>query len=198
MYQLQAIRSELQGGINILDPGPLTRRVLGAATPSQTSQPSSSPSQQQPGSNNMGLGKNPASGLPFAASAVAPQPNQQQPLSMSMSMAPQTNSLANLLFSPQPQALDTTPPPQDYSSSTAGDTADYGTVHVIPVSAVQAGLAPNRTGTTPTGSEVLLDALQEERVAHQARVFFLQQGVQMPTSGNGEGSSKDGGNTGKS
>jgi hypothetical protein len=44
----------------------------------------------------------------------------------------------------------------------------------IPISAVAAGLAPDRAGGAIAGSEVALDALLEERVARQASEFFSQ------------------------
>lgn len=45
----------------------------------------------------------------------------------------------------------------------------------LPVSAVSAGLAPDRQGSVPTGAEVCVDALMEELIAQQALLFFQQQ-----------------------
>ena len=42
----------------------------------------------------------------------------------------------------------------------------------LPLSAVAIGKAPSRGDTTPTGSDILLDALQEEEVAAQAQQFL--------------------------
>ena len=42
----------------------------------------------------------------------------------------------------------------------------------LPISAVAVGKAPSRGDSTPTGSDILLDALQEEEVAAQAQQFL--------------------------
>lgn len=42
----------------------------------------------------------------------------------------------------------------------------------LPLSAVAIGKAPSRGDTTPTGSDILVDALQEEEVAAQAQQFL--------------------------
>ena len=42
----------------------------------------------------------------------------------------------------------------------------------LPVSAVALGKAPSRSESTPTGSDVLLDALHEQEVAHHAQQFL--------------------------
>ena len=42
----------------------------------------------------------------------------------------------------------------------------------LPLSAVAVGKAPSRADTTPTGSDILLDALHEEQVAAQAQQFL--------------------------
>lgn len=42
----------------------------------------------------------------------------------------------------------------------------------IPLSAVAAGLAPDRAADTPTGGQIVLDALMEEHVARHAKAFY--------------------------
>lgn len=42
----------------------------------------------------------------------------------------------------------------------------------LPVSAVALGRAPSRADSTPTGADILLDALREQEVAHQAQQFL--------------------------
>lgn len=42
----------------------------------------------------------------------------------------------------------------------------------LPVSAVALGKAPSRADSTPTGADILLDALYEQEVAHQAQQFL--------------------------
>lgn len=45
----------------------------------------------------------------------------------------------------------------------------------MPVSAVTAGRVPNRSSSIPTGADIMLDAIAEEEVAHQALRFLKQQ-----------------------
>ena len=47
-----------------------------------------------------------------------------------------------------------------------------GVLTPLPISAVATGQAPARAGSTPTGSDILLDALREEEVAAQAQHFL--------------------------
>jgi len=43
---------------------------------------------------------------------------------------------------------------------------------MLPVSAVAAGKAPDRSGTMPTGADIMIDALMEHKVAMQAKRFM--------------------------
>lgn len=45
---------------------------------------------------------------------------------------------------------------------------------MIPVSAVSAGRAPKWEGKVPLGSDIMLDALMERKVAHQAKKFVQE------------------------
>lgn len=65
----------------------------------------------------------------------------------------------------EPSARASARPPDDSLEMVGG-------VPVIPVSAAQAGLLPERKGEVVLASELLFDAVQEERVAHQAQAFF--------------------------
>ena len=47
-----------------------------------------------------------------------------------------------------------------------------GQLTPLPLSAVALGKAPERSGSIPTGSDILLDALREEEVAAQAQQFL--------------------------
>ena len=54
--------------------------------------------------------------------------------------------------------------------------AANGLAHIVlPVSAIAAGRAPKREGQTPSGSDIMLDALAEEEVAHAAMRFMQSQ-----------------------
>jgi hypothetical protein len=85
----------------------------------------------------------------FAAAGIAPPPPP-----------PQQQQQA------QPQQRTQQPPTANSSRSLPGH---------IPVSAAAAGLLPERAGRVPSGAEMMLDALREERVAHQALEFMRQQ-----------------------
>lgn len=64
------------------------------------------------------------------------------------------------------------------------------TLQPLPVSAVALGKAPSRSDTIPTGSDVLLDALYEQEVAHQAQQFLnTEQGQAMLRNGDKHNSS---------
>jgi len=60
----------------------------------------------------------------------------------------------------------------DHPTAAAAAVENLSGDGIIPVSAVAAGLVPDRSAATPTGSEVLFDALQEERVAEDALLFY--------------------------
>lgn len=60
------------------------------------------------------------------------------------------------------------------TSSLGGQYSSDDQSFVVPVSASAAGLVPKR-GMVPTGSEILFDALQEERVARNAAEFMRRQ-----------------------
>jgi Sec-independent protein translocase protein TatA len=160
MQQLQAIRNELQGGINILDPGPLTRQVLGGHGGSGGSLRSSigglgTSSGNSNNSANLSVQRQQSNNLPFAASGAST-------MSRTTAAAAANVSLGSFQAPPSlPSPL--LQQPQTYS------------FEVLPISAAAAGLVPDRSHSIPAASEILADALQEEKVAHQALQFFQQQ-----------------------
>ncbi|KAI3424299.1 hypothetical protein D9Q98_009854 [Chlorella vulgaris] len=154
MYQLHAIRSELQGGMNIFNPGPIAQRAMslrpmpdqaGGASSFQAGQPQQ---QQQP----LSMPPRPPLASSWAASAV--QMQTAEPATQQQQQQPQQQ--------PQRQHLDQGAEGQQHPLT-------------LPVSAVAAGWAPNRAGTVPSGSEILLDALAEELVAAQMLQMQQQQ-----------------------
>ncbi|EFN51635.1 hypothetical protein CHLNCDRAFT_55034 [Chlorella variabilis] len=173
MHQLHAIRSELQGGINIFSPGPLAQRVMsirpvpgqGEVDPFQQAQQQQfqTPQQQQQAP---------------AWAAPVPSGQQQQPQHQQRRLQPAMGSwAASALPAAVAQAAGqrSQPPPQQQQQPRVDEGAGEQQAHplTVPVSAVAAGLAPDRSGTAPTGSEILLDALAEELLA--AQVLRLQQ-----------------------
>ena len=144
MRQLQKIRAELQGGINILDPGGLTR--TGTSVFSSSALDTATDNHR-----------------------TSPQILQQQQERRDRSM-PKHGGISP----PPPPPL---PPPLPFSAQAMSQqhpTEQYP-FQVLEVSALHAGLVPDRTNTIPTGSEIVADALQEERVARHALHFLEQQ-----------------------
>jgi hypothetical protein len=169
MQQLQAIRSELQGGINILDPGPLSRQILGGGGGLRSSSiPSSSGNTNSPsvggGDGNKSHLKldSQQNNLPFAASGATVQAATNPTATASMK-----SSLGSL---------------HAVQSSSVSPLHQNTPFEVLPISAAAAGLVPDRSQSIPTASEILADALQEEKVAHQALQFFQQQVVHTTSS----------------
>ncbi|KAL4431480.1 hypothetical protein ABPG75_006736 [Micractinium tetrahymenae] len=223
MYQLNAIRSELQGGINLFQPGPLTQRVLSIKP--MPGSPEGGPADMFSAQQAQQHAAMPAAGLgPAAAAAAAAQPwvagtmppahpeaqdtrataaaaaavppplQQQAATSAAASQAAMGSFAASALMSAERQqqvqrlqqlgaareAALRHPPqqghaqhaqqaPQQQGQASRGDADEQQHPLTVPVSAVAAGWAPDRSGRVPTGSEVFLDALVEELIAAQNR-----------------------------
>lgn len=73
-------------------------------------------------------------------------------------------------------------PAVDGNEDGSGGAGSSGIMQPMPVSAVMAGRAPNRSSTVPTGADIMLDALAEEEVARQAQRFLRQQPGWPPSS----------------
>jgi len=184
MQQLQAIRNELQGGINILDPGPMSRQILGRAGGGGGGSAGGRGVGERVGKNSSveNISKSTTlssqqqqSNLPFAASGVA----------ASAAAAPRENITATATDSrigsfqaaAQTQTLLQQPLQQHQHHS----------VEVLPISAAAAGLVPDRSQLNPAASEILADALQEEKIAQQALQFFQQQPQSTDSNTNSSG-----------
>lgn len=193
MYQLHAIRSELQGGMSLFQPGPLTQRVLSAKPlPGAEAHGASNQWGQAGGgyqSSAATTQQHSAAAAPSAAATTAmPQRQQQQ----AAAAATEASWAASAVLSAERQAQvqhlqqlgaarEAVPVPGQqqqqsqhakHGGSMADEEAHPLTMHV---SAVLAGLAPDRAGRAPSGSEVLLDALAEEMLAAQVLRFQQQQ-----------------------
>ncbi|GAB4816326.1 hypothetical protein N2152v2_003372 [Parachlorella kessleri] len=192
MYQLSSIREELRGGINFMNPGPLTQRTLrikpmpgqGTIDPYAEQHTSMSgvpfaaagPAQH---AQQAGLGQSPSfAATPFATHAAA------APAAAGLGLQPAPPPVAEVL--PRPAADSSTAGAAGQGTPTAGaaaatsweEEAGVGWQHpqyIKGISAVAAGLVPERSKSMPTGSEIVLDALMEEIVAHQAAAFLQQQ-----------------------
>ncbi len=58
--------------------------------------------------------------------------------------------------------------------SSIPQTMQSGSEQGLGISAVSLGIAPDRSGDPPTGSDIALDALAEEEVAHSVRSLIEQ------------------------
>jgi hypothetical protein len=180
MQQLQAIRSELQGGINILDPGPLSRQILGGGGG---------------GGRNAVLG-----GLDNISSSGGSKKNTMSSVTLDNQTQQQQNS--GLPFAASGGAATAAAAGGSKSSSLGSFQAAQSvsplhhqqqhSFEVLPISAAAAGLIPDRSHTRQAASEILADALQEEKVAHQALMFFKQGQQLVDTTKNSSGESGTG------
>jgi len=87
---------------------------------------------------------------------------------------------------PQAAAAPQPPPPQpqleqrswrDAAEGMAAMPTGAGALTPLPVSAVAAGLAKKWGESSPTGADILLDALYEEEVGRKAAALFRDQGM---------------------
>ncbi|KAL3158122.1 hypothetical protein ABBQ32_011720 [Trebouxia sp. C0010 RCD-2024] len=149
MQQLSAIQSELRGNINFMNLGPLARKAMQLppseeSLSSATSSPDPAWRRPQPSQAQHGTHQ---SFHPAASSFAASAANTAASLSSTLREA---STVLHKTHSQEP-GEQLTP---------------------LPLSAVAIGKAPSREDTTPTGSDILLDALQEEAVAAQAQQFL--------------------------
>ncbi|KAL3136780.1 hypothetical protein ABBQ38_005494 [Trebouxia sp. C0009 RCD-2024] len=150
MQQLSAIQSELRGNINFMNPGPLARKAMQMP-----------PSEEDPSK--------------FATSSLNPAWRRSQPSQAhhgtNQSYHPTASSFAASAANTA-AALGSTFREASTVLHEAHSQEPGEQLTPLPLSAVAIGKAPSREDTTPTGSDILLDALQEEAVAAQAQQFL--------------------------
>ncbi|KAG8663353.1 hypothetical protein MANES_01G202000v8 [Manihot esculenta] len=163
MAQLEAIRHEIRS-ISILNPGPLTRRLVDNVDPSSGSNASSVPENQD------------AQDTP---KAVASKPYTEQTNGGSISSATISKASDSCIVHSQATAFarlaESSVPKLGslQSGAVAGNFVDEGLLNILPVSAESTGMLPNRQDDVK-GSDVLLEAILEAEVAHNAKDFFAQ------------------------
>ncbi|KAL2323497.1 hypothetical protein Fmac_027876 [Flemingia macrophylla] len=151
MAQLDAIRHEIRS-ISIINPGPLTRRLLD--NPDQSSV-----------SNDVDNRKPEASGENNSIPTVVKDSTSVS--SNSCNVQSQATIYARLAESPA------------IKNELSGSTTEVEKIEdklqltVLPISAESAGLLPNR-GADVQGSDIVLEAILEAEVAHNAKEFFSQ------------------------
>ncbi|WVY99209.1 hypothetical protein V8G54_031360 [Vigna mungo] len=149
MAQLDAIRHEIRS-ISIINPGPLTRGF--ADNPDQTSLPNDSKKPEDSGENH----PNPTV-IKESTFMSSNSCNMQNQATIYARLA-ESPSIKNELsaISPEVEKID-----------------DKLQLSVLPISAENAGLLPNR-GADVKGSDIIQEAILEAEVAHKAKEFFSQ------------------------
>ncbi|KAJ6953750.1 hypothetical protein NC652_005473 [Populus alba x Populus x berolinensis] len=169
MAQLDAIRHEIRS-ISVLNPGPLTRRLVDNLDPPPATNASGTP--ENADAENV---PNPTISKVYTeqtAGESLPTANISKvsgaKVSDSCDLHSQATAYARLAES---SALKTGPV---HSGAGEGElTSDIGLLNVLPVSAESTGLLPNRQGAV-NGSDIVLEAILEAEVAHSAKDFFAQ------------------------
>ncbi|KAK7355870.1 hypothetical protein VNO80_15134 [Phaseolus coccineus] len=150
MAQLDAIRHEIRT-ISIINPGPLTRSFVD--NPNQTSVPRDNIKPEDSGENHL---------KPTVIKDSTPVS------SSSCNMQNQATIYARLAESPAiKNELSASSPEVEKIDDKLQLTS------VLPISAESAGLLPNR-GDDVKGSDIVLEAILEAEVAHNAKEFFSQ------------------------
>ncbi|KAK2401669.1 sec-independent translocase TatB protein [Trifolium repens] len=151
MAQLDAIRHEIRS-ISIINPGPLTRSLNNL--------------DQAPISNETDNRKPEVAGVNTSISSFT---KDSTPLpSNSFNMQSQATTYARLAEAPAIKNGSLA------SSTEVEKTKDGLQLIVMPVSAENTGLLPNRGGADVKGSDIVQEAILEAEVAHNAKEFFSQ------------------------
>ncbi|WJX18552.1 hypothetical protein P8452_08342 [Trifolium repens] len=149
MAQLDAIRHEIRS-ISIINPGPLTRSLNNL--------------DQAPISND-----NRKPEMAGVNTSISSYTKDSTPLpSNSFNMQSQATTYARLAEAPAIKNGSLA------SSTEVEKTKDGLQLIVMPVSAENTGLLPNRGGADVKGSDIVQEAILEAEVAHNAKEFFSQ------------------------
>ncbi|XP_042516235.1 sec-independent protein translocase protein TatB [Macadamia integrifolia] len=160
MQQLEAIRYEIRS-ISIMNPGPVTRRLM------------ENPEVTSPGSEN-GVSEK-LDGETMSTNTISKVMDYGSKTSVSADLHSQATICDRLAASP---ALRTG------SFNSGGDAEklddEVSNFNILPVSAESAGLLPSRKDDVK-GSDIVLEAIIEAEVAHNAKNFFSQPQNQIPS-----------------
>ncbi|CAK7346491.1 unnamed protein product [Dovyalis caffra] len=169
MSQLEAIRHEIRS-ISILNPGPVTRRLVDNIdhTPSTNANghPENVDAENVPNATISKAYTEQTAGESIPTANISKVSGAKA--SDSCNMHSRATAYARLAES---SALKTG---SVQSGADAGElTGDIGLLNVLPVSAESTGLLPNRQDDV-SGSDIVLEAILEAEVAHNAKDFFSQ------------------------
>ncbi|MED6120013.1 hypothetical protein PIB30_017036 [Stylosanthes scabra] len=154
MAQLDAIRHEIRS-VSLINPGPMTRRLVDNLD--QMSIPDGNKKPEDVGENKS---------IPHPTTNSIPTVTKDSPLlasSNSCNMQSKATSYARLAESAIVK--------NGLAASSAENAELQNTV--LPISAENAGLLPKRSGDVK-GSDIVLEAIVEAEVAHNAKEFFSQ------------------------
>eukprot|EP00257_Ricinus_communis_P011057 XP_002531666.2 uncharacterized protein LOC8273521 [Ricinus communis] len=159
MAQLEAIRHEIRS-VSILNPGPLTRRLVDNIDHTSNSNdnivPNSQDAENKPKATISKHCTEPTNG----GSIPTPKNSKTSDLCIMHSQATAHARLA------ESSALKT--------GTDAGELIDDASLlNVLPLSAESTGMLPNRPDDVK-GSDIVLEAILEAEVAHNAKEFFAQ------------------------
>ncbi|GBG81341.1 hypothetical protein CBR_g32014 [Chara braunii] len=191
LAQVEAIRHEVQSGVSLMNPGPLTRRVLKHASPDSAVNGQNLASSMSEMSNDARAGDQPSTDV-----KTVPQnkPNDLLSTERRESSFPRhwekrsqlTGFAAASQWGPGDAVMasnleSTTAIPQSSKTSetvkTQKTSSDTGYPIPLPISAVDAGLLPSRSDSACTGADIVADSIVEREVALQALRFFHQAGI---------------------
>ncbi|KAL4572005.1 hypothetical protein LXL04_018773 [Taraxacum kok-saghyz] len=154
--QLEAIRHEIRT-ISFVNPGPLTRRLVDNV--SQIPDPNEKTDPEQPIDDSLPL--------PLPSPSPTPPPKvHNATASPSSNMHSQATAYAKLAESAALSSKST-------NNEVMSELTDESGLTVLPVSAQDTGLIPNRTDDVK-GSDIMLESILEAEVARNAKEFFAQ------------------------
>ncbi|CAH1424531.1 unnamed protein product [Lactuca virosa] len=153
--QLEAIRHEIRT-ISFVNPGPLTKRLVDNVA--QIPEPNGNTDPVKPIDD----------ALPTATPKVYNYNATASPASPSSDMHSQATAYARLAESAALRSE-----PTNTNNEVMSELTDESGLTVLPVSAQDTGLLPNRTADAK-GSDIMLESILEAEVARNAKDFFAQ------------------------
>ncbi|KAJ7292295.1 hypothetical protein O6H91_07G024000 [Diphasiastrum complanatum] len=155
MSQLEAIRHEIRSGMSILHPGPITREVLNSSTTNLFTQ------QGEKGNDQ----KSPIGHVDLFGSVHKSIMEERIALKSNHILETSVNMAKDFKVG-VPSSVATAP---QVMTNISGDKELF----ILPVSAAMAGLLSSKKGLM-TGSNLVLESVEEQKVASQALEFLRQ------------------------
>ncbi|KAL2652765.1 hypothetical protein R1flu_020893 [Riccia fluitans] len=180
MAQLEAIRHEINSGISLVNPGPMTRRILNVDAPgakpvsshikTEAEEMSASHVHTKQSIIGQNLGTQIASQMQSLQHAASATRSSSDTLD---AIPPSTTRAAVPWIRVKPVAEPAQPTQQGLHPRES-----LKDITVLPISALSAGLLPARTEPLPGGSDLVYETIVERKVAFDTAEFFKQ--AQLP------------------